>query len=132
MRIVETDCWILALPDEWEADQEEDTVYISDEDNVGEIAITTLQKDGSEPITDVELEQFSEDIEASGQAINLGQLTGSYFEYADGEDAVREWHLFHESTLLIITYHCLSDDQGMDDAAVDAIIATLDIKSEDG
>jgi len=129
MRIVETDCWTLALPDEWEAEQEDDTVYISDEDNVGEIAITTLQKDNSEKIDASELEQFVEGIPVPGEPIKLGAFIGNYYQYSEGEDAVREWHVYSESILLIVTYHCIADDQGMDDAAVDAIINTIEILS---
>ena len=42
MNIVETDYWCLMLPPEWSAEQEEDTVCITDQDGIGELALTAL------------------------------------------------------------------------------------------
>ncbi len=41
MRAVESQWWIIELPDEWEAEQDEEAILISDQDGVGEIVITT-------------------------------------------------------------------------------------------
>ena len=42
MNIVETDYWCLMLPPEWSAEEEEGSVLITDQDGIGELAITTL------------------------------------------------------------------------------------------
>ena len=42
MNIIETDYWCLMLPPEWSAEQEEDTVCITDQDGIGELALTAL------------------------------------------------------------------------------------------
>ena len=42
MNIVETDYWCLLLPPEWSAEQEEDTVCVTDQDGIGELAVTAL------------------------------------------------------------------------------------------
>ena len=81
MRAVESQWWIIELPDEWEAEQDDETILISDEDGVGEIAITTLQKENG-PVDDSELRLYTEDIESQfgrGQVVELFGLNGSLF-----------------------------------------------------
>ena len=45
MNIVETDFWCLMLPPEWSAEEEEGSVLITDQDGIGELAITTLVRE---------------------------------------------------------------------------------------
>ena len=45
MNIVETDYWCLMLPPEWSAEEEEGSVLITDQDGIGELAITTLVRE---------------------------------------------------------------------------------------
>ena len=45
MNIIETDYWCLMLPPEWSAEQEEDVIRIFDQDEIGELALTTLIRD---------------------------------------------------------------------------------------
>ena len=42
MKIIETEYWCLMLPPEWSAEQSEDVVMITDQDGIGELAMTTL------------------------------------------------------------------------------------------
>jgi hypothetical protein len=133
MRAVESQWWIIELPDEWEAEQDEETILISDEDGVGEIAITTLQKE-SGPVDDSELRLYTEDIEAQfgkGQMVELSGMSGYYYSYQDDGDALREWYLRGDDLLLLITYSCDLDNAGMDNSAVDEILSTLFIKIEE-
>ncbi|MFA7555494.1 MAG: hypothetical protein WCY88_14695 [Spongiibacteraceae bacterium] len=133
MRAVESQWWIVELPDEWEAEQDEETIIISDEDGVGDIEITTLQKEQGD-VSDEELKQYTEDLQrqyGAGKAINIAELQGYYFSYKDQGDAIREWYLRCDSLLVLITYSCDIDNAGMDDGAVDDILATLYIKSPD-
>ena len=44
MNILETDHWCLMLPSEWQAENDDDIIRIVDQDEVGEIEITTLHK----------------------------------------------------------------------------------------
>lgn len=134
MRAVESQWWIIELPDEWEAEQDDETILISDEDGVGEIAITTLQKE-SGPVDDSELRLYTEDIEAQfgkGRVVELSGLNGYYYSYQDDGDALREWYLRGDDLLLLITYSCDLDNAGMDDSAVDEILSTLFIKMNEG
>jgi hypothetical protein len=132
MRALETQWWIIELPEEWDAEQDDETIIISDEDGVSEIAITTLEKaDGL--VDDNELKQYCHDVEqeyGAGGKIQVADLDGFYFTYKDQGDVVREWYLRYESMLLLITYSCEDENAGMDDSAVDQILGTLFIKPD--
>ncbi len=133
MRAVESQWWIIELPDEWEAEQDEEAILISDQDGVGEIVITTLQKEQG-CVDDRELQSYAEDIFQAfgpGQSVTLAALQGYYINYLDGGDAIREWYLRCDNLLILITYSCDEDNAGMDDSAVDEILSTLYIKVGD-
>lgn len=133
MRAIETQWWIIELPDEWEAEQDGETIFIADEDGVGEIAITTLQKQQGN-VDDMELQNYVEDVVAEfgkGQALIVAGLQGYYFCYQDAGEAVREWYLRDGSLLILITYSCDEENAKMDDGAVDEILSTLYIKAND-
>ncbi|WP_339338044.1 hypothetical protein [uncultured Oceanicoccus sp.] len=130
MRVVESQWWIIELPDEWEADQDEETIIISDEDGVGEIAITTLKKEAG-LVDEAELHDYLSDIvELFGPAesTQMAELSGYYIAYKEDGDAVREWYLRYDNLLVLITYSCDYNNAGMDDSAVDEILGTLFIK----
>ncbi|WP_019529561.1 hypothetical protein [Dasania marina] len=130
MNVVESQWWIIDLPPEWQAEEDEETILISDEDGVGEIAITTLEKtDGA--VSDQELREFSLEVEqqfGAGQVVELAELQGYYYSYDDDGDAVRDWYLRCDNLALLITYSCAQDNAGMDDSAVNEILNTLFIK----
>ena len=130
MRAVESQWWIIELPDEWDAEQDDETIVISDCDGVGEIAITTLQKEQG-TVEDSEIRDYADDIiqqHGAGQPVKLAELQGYYFSYLDEGDAVREWYLRCDNLLVFITYSCAEDNAGMDDGAVDEILSTFFIK----
>lgn len=133
MNIVETQWWIIDLPPEWEAEQDDETIIIGDEDGVGEIAITTLEKESGD-VSDAELKEFTAGVEQEfgmGEACSVAELTGYYYEYQDEGDAVRDWYLRCENLLVLITYSCLLENKKMDDSAVNEIINTLFIKGKE-
>ena len=131
MRAVETEWWILELPSEWEAEQEDDAVVIADEDGVGEIVISTLQKE-SGSVSDTELREYASEVAAQfgpGESASIAEARGLYFGFIDGDEAVREWYLRYNDILLLITYCCDADNAGMDDGVVDEILSTLFFKA---
>ena len=131
MNVVETQWWIVDLPPEWQAEQDEETILISDEDGVGEIAITTLEKEDGD-VSLHELRDFCKDVEqqfGEGQVVNVAETKGYYFSYSDDGDAVRDWYLRYDNLLLLITHSCANDNAGMDDSAVNEILETLFIKA---
>ena len=128
MNIVETEWWSMALAPEWWADVEEDgTVLIADEDDVGCLEMTTLHKTDGD-LGQAELRQIAaaESPAASGwQAVTCGDFAGWSTRFIEEDAAVREWYLAAHGLLLFVSYSCDSDNRGMDDAAVDALLDTL-------
>lgn len=127
MNILQTQWWEMDLPDEWRAEEDDDLILISDVDDVGEIAISTLAKEDG-VVDEQELAQFSAEVEQAygkGKTLTIGDWRGVYFQFNEDSDAVREWYLYQDNLLVLITYSCDLENAGMDDAVVDEIVATL-------
>ena len=127
MNILETDNWCMMLPEEWHAENDDDVIRIVDQDDIGEIEITTLHKQsGRVNASDVaamaseESPEITEWHQAGGGGFE--GVTGAYRE--DGA-SIREWYLRSESLLLYITYVCAEENEGLDDASVDELLGTL-------
>ena len=127
MNVLETEWWTMAIPPEWWADTEEDSILVGDRDEVGCIEISTLVKDegdfaqgAAKDIAETDSEQSVE-----WQAVTLGEFQGYRSSYVDEDTAVREWYVTHGALLLFITYSCDAENGGMDDAAVNEILDTL-------
>ena len=127
MNILETDHWCLMLPTEWHAENEDEIIRIVDQDDVGEIEITTLHKQSGNvmpaEIQDMALEESPE--VSQWIATNAGAFSGVSGHYTEDGAAVREWYLGSDSLLLYVTYVCDEDDAGLDDASVDELLGTL-------
>ena len=127
MNVLETEWWSLAVPPEWWAEAEEDTILIGDQDDVGCIEISTLHKESGD-FDYGELERIARD-EASQAVVwapaELGEFEGLSGSFVEEGAAIREWYIASGGMLLFITYSCDEDNRGMDDAAVDEILDTL-------
>ena len=127
MNVLETEWWSMGVPPEWWAEREEDSVVIGDRDDVGNIEISTLQRD--EGIFEAEevLAIARENGEADWhwEPLEAGEFSGVQTRYEEDGDAVREWYLADGPLLLFITYSCDMENRGLDDAAVDEILNTL-------
>ena len=127
MRALETDWWMMEMPPEWEATQDEDTVVIEDEDGVSCIEITTLVKQQG-AVTDAEILDFAADTQqAAGtlKSVEVGDWRGVYAAYQDDDVWVREWYLRDAGQCLLVAHSSALDNQGMDDAAVDEMLSTI-------
>tara|TARA_R110002110_G_scaffold415561_2_gene651032 strand:- start:267541 stop:267945 length:405 start_codon:yes stop_codon:yes gene_type:complete len=127
MNVLETEWWTLALPPEWWADSEEESILIGDQDDVGCIEISTLHKDSGE-FTVTEVSQIATDESeqpVQWHRVALGEFSGVTGRYRDDGAAIREWVVCAGSMMLFITYSCDLDNAGMDDAAVDELLDTL-------
>lgn len=133
MREVESDWWHIALPEEWESEQEDDSILIYDEDELGCISLSTLQSesDGGEASeTDLLalIQQLGMKVTA-GQRCQVGEdYSGWVFEVVEDGDYIREWYLLGGGHLLLASYSCAEDDREMDKSVVDQILDTLMIK----
>ena len=133
MRTVETDWWLIDLPDEWEAEQDDETIVIGDEDGIGALEITTLTREGSDAdFNDISgLAKQIVPVDSAGQPVKLADMSGLYFQYQEEGDAVREWLVTDGEILLLITYSCDVENAGLDDGTVDDILDTLGRKADE-
>ena len=127
MNVLETEWWTLALPPEWWADSEDDSILVGDRDDVGCIEISTLHKEqgsfDSEELRGIAEGESSQAID--WKSVSLGDFSGVGGGYPDDGVAIREWYVASGAIMLFITYSCDEENRGMDDAAVDEILDTL-------
>lgn len=127
MNVLETEWWSLAVPPEWWAESEEESILVGDHDDVGCIEISTLHKDSGEfdidALEQIAIEEADQSVEWRG--VTLGDFRGVCGSYLVEGAAIREWYVADGAMMLFITYSCDEDNRGMDDAAVDEILDTL-------
>jgi len=127
MNVLETEWWTLAVPPEWWAESEDESILVGDHDGVGCIEISTLLKESGEfdpaSIAAIALEESEQPL--AWRKVTLGDFRGVQASYLEDEVAIREWYLAQGPVMLFVTYSCDRENRGMDDAAVDAILDTL-------
>lgn len=127
MNVLETEWWSLAVPPEWWAESEEESILIGDHDDVGCIEISTLHKDSGEfsldTLRQIAIDEADQPVEWQG--VTLGDFRGVCGSYTVEGSGIREWYVANGAMMLFITYSCDEDNRGMDDAAVDDILDTL-------
>jgi len=127
MNVLETEWWTMALPPEWWADSEEDSILVADRDEVGCIEISTLQRDSGE-FDDGEVASIARRDSGSSLAwepVTLGEFAGVTSRYVEEATALREWYVYRGALLLFITYSCDEENAGLDDLAVDELLDSL-------
>ena len=127
MNIIETDYWCLMLPDEWSAEQRDDVVLITDQDGIGELAVTTLVRasGAGEEIAAKDIAREESPEISAWHAADYGGFTGVTGQFEEGGSVITEWYLTYGDALLYITYARDEEDDGLDAAAVDEILSTL-------
>ena len=127
MKIIETEYWCLMLPPEWSAEQSEDVVMITDQDGIGELAVTTLIQDNAsagEASAAIVAEEESPEV-ADWTTVQVGPFAGVVGAFKEDGLVIREWYLTYRSALLYVTYTCGIEDEGLDTGAVEEILGTL-------
>ena len=130
MKLVETQWWAMPIGEEWSTELDEETVIISDSDGVGCLEISLLEWDDGE-LTGDDLQMLAQQLipdGVPGKAVKCGQWQGQYFSYVDYEDACRDWLLQGGQKVLLVGYTCDPENRGMDDAAVDEMLAGLELR----
>lgn len=127
MNVLETEWWTMALPPEWWAESDEDSILVGDRDDVGCLELSDLHKEDG----DFEMDELRAIAEAESEtaltwaSLTLGDFSGVTSSFVEEGAAVREWYIAHKSLLLYITYSCDEENRGMDDSAVDQLLDTL-------
>jgi hypothetical protein len=122
---METDHYSLLLPEEWIAEQEESSVFISDRDGVGCLEITVLERD--EGVFDADAVAGLADAPGALTALKLAGRPALGQDFEEDGVAIREWFLPAGRRLLYLTYSCEREHRGLDDAAVDELLGTLSL-----
>ena len=132
MNVLETEWWTMAIPPEWWADSEEDSILVGDQDEVGCIEISTLHREEGEFDQEMvrEIAQTESEQPLAWQSVKLGEFVGVNSSYVQDATAVREWYVSNGAMLLFITYSCAEENRGMDNAAVDELLDTLMVLEE--
>ena len=127
MKIIETEYWCLMLPPEWSAEQNEDVVMITDQDGIGELAVTTLIQDnaGAGDVTAVQMAEEESPEVADWSPVQVGPFAGVAGSFKEDGLVIREWYLAYRSVLIYATYACGIEDEGLDTGAVEEILDTL-------
>ena len=132
MRVLETQWWRLGLPDEWNAEQDDESILITDRDEVGTIEISQLLAEPGEALPSIEelakLNAEHDNLEWSNCC--CGDFDGVETDYLEEGAAIREWWLRAQSLTLFVTYVCDEDNQGLDDAIIDEILDGLELIAE--
>ena len=127
MKEINSDQWALLLPEEWFAEQDEETIVISDVDEVSVIEITTFlaDKNGSS-------EQLMDQLlQGQGFKTAIAELDAVYQEFEEDDMYWREWFCPIANGVIAISHGCDIDHKSMDDSAVDEILATLALAKDD-
>ncbi len=127
MNVLETDHWCLLLPPEWWAENEDDVIRIADNDEVGELEITTLHKETGDVEGAELLAMAREESPVVGDwaSASVGAFSGVRGCFREDGAHICEWYVAAGPVLLYITYICDEENAGMDDAAVEEILGTL-------
>lgn len=120
MTELNTEYWSLLLPEEWTAEEEEDTMIITDEDEASVIEISTLV-----PEEGVSVQELLDDLSDGAEVTQLARMPARYQQMEEEGGFWREWYCDAGMALLIVTHGCDAANRHLDDAIVDEILATL-------
>lgn len=122
---LETDLWTILLPSEWQAEQDDETVFIVDDDEVSIIELTPLLAEGDNVdalLASLLERQMSETV--------LAGMPAYYHELIDDDMFWREWYCHAGSFVLTVSHGTDKENQGLDDGSVNEILSTLLIKEQ--
>ncbi len=119
--------WVIELPSDWSAEEEEDCVTLTAERGVGALQISAHRRD-DESVTDEDLNDLAEDElvdSVAPQTVSYGGFSGISISYAEGERFWRKLWLRSGSLLLYVTYNCGSKDQAAEVESVNRVLSSL-------
>lgn len=122
--------WSVELPDDWEAEPDEDCVTFTSERGVGALQISAYRRD-SEKVTDKDLLEFAEDELVEGetqQSVSCGEFVGLETSYFADENFWRKLWLRSGSLLLFVTYTCAVEERAVETKDVNQILGSLSLK----
>lgn len=127
MNELSSDLWSILLPGEWQAEQDEETIFIVDDDEVSIIEITPLLPEDGSSVEDL-LALLDAD---KRKAVMLADLNAYYLEFEEDEMHWREWLCDAGGFVLTVSHGTDIEHKGIDDGSVDEILSTLLIHDEE-
>jgi len=125
MNELSSDLWSILLPSEWQAEQDEETIFIVDDDEVSIIEITPLMPEAGSTV-----ENLLATLQANKRkTVMLADLTAYYLEFEEDEMHWREWLCDAGDFVLTVSHGTDIEHKGMDDGSVDEILSTLLIQT---
>ena len=129
MKTYKTNWWSVQIPEGWEAERDDVCTTITANQAVGALQISAARNDEG-PATDEDLLGFAEEHVRGGaklREVSLGNLSGFYIHYSDGELYSREWWLRSGNTIVLATYTTELAQRREEDSVVDEILGTLEV-----
>ena len=127
MDTLETDHWCIDLPPEWFAEQDDETIVISDESEVSTLELTPILTDDSVSKDAI----LADVIPTDAVKTVLAEQSAFYHELIENGVFWREWVCELANGVLLISHGMDEDNKGMDDAVVDEILSTLQLLNTD-
>lgn len=127
MPIVHAEWWCLEIPAEWEAQEDDGSVTIVDPDEIGELCISVYRRD-DDGVEQVDLDSLVSDLLESGsqaQPVQLAGLAGQLFVHRSEGYSWREWFLQSDSMLVLISYSCAPENEGIDASVIDEMLESF-------
>lgn len=125
--------WSMSIPDEWIPQETEGGVILTAEPKIGELDFTSWVRDDrdftDEDLHEICVEQLGED--APVVPIRCGEFGGLGTAFETEDESYNIFVLRAGPQMLFITYHCALADEGKENDAVDGILATLCVESDD-
>ncbi|MGF1642551.1 MAG: hypothetical protein ACFCUJ_02840 [Thiotrichales bacterium] len=119
--------WLITLPDDWIAEDEDGCVALYHPDGAGMLEISADPQAHS--IANEDLHALAAehlDAGARVEATRAGEFDGIELSYDDAEGNYwREWYLKCDNLLLFVTYNCDTGDEEREEGLLEVILATL-------
>jgi hypothetical protein len=99
---------------------------VGSDDAFGELQISEATKE--ENVTEEDLRDFAShhlNAGANTSEVVCGDYEGFTLHYGVDGEHVREWYLRSIKSMLFVTYNCLDEHRGQEDAEVRSILDTL-------
>jgi hypothetical protein len=120
--------WSLLLPDGWQGWHDPECATIVANPEIGALQVSAAFKDSE--VSEADLREFAAehlDAGATPSLVQCGDFVGFTIAFGTEDAFWREWYLRNGGQALFVTYNCSPGDRGVEDAAVDKILATLSV-----
>ena len=122
-----TENFSILFPNEWQADQDEETIIITDQDEISILELTPLFPEKGSDISTL-LDQL---VDKDSKKVKIADYASHYHEFEEDDMFWREWVCEGKDFLLMLSHGSDIENRNMDDAMVDEILSTLIINMGD-